>query len=277
MEAQQLTLTVGTVSLAALALIVFLKRRKTTPFLDKTWKTMKLTHKLEITKGVPCPVTKFRFQLESKSQILGLPIGQHLALRCNHPETGKPCMRSYTPVTSDDERGYVDLVIKIYEKGVMGQHLNHLQVGQSIEVLGPKGLFTYVKSRYSTIAMLAGGSGITPMYQILCQGMKMADDTTKFCLIYGNVTEQDIILKEELDEMAAKFSRRVSIYHVLNNPSPDWKQGSGFVSQEHVANNFPPPDTRGIKVLLCGPPPMNNAMQKLLGDMKYQQQDIFTF
>ena len=59
---------------------------------------------------------RFRFALPSPDHILGLPVGQHLSLRYTEPDSGKLIARSYTPVTSDDERGYVDLVIKVYFK-----------------------------------------------------------------------------------------------------------------------------------------------------------------
>ncbi|KAJ0083867.1 hypothetical protein Patl1_30145 [Pistacia atlantica] len=41
-------------------------------------------------------------------------------------------------------------------------------------------------------------------------------DTTNICLIYANVTFEDILLKEELDNLAASFPDRISVYYVLN-------------------------------------------------------------
>lgn len=40
--------------------------------------------------------------------------------------------------------------------------------------------------------MIAGGSGITPMFQIIKSSVKDANDKTKLCLIYANVDESDI-------------------------------------------------------------------------------------
>jgi cytochrome-b5 reductase len=47
--------------------------------------------------------------------VLGLPIGQHISLKFTDDE-GKEVQRSYTPVSSNDEKGYVDFVIKVYFK-----------------------------------------------------------------------------------------------------------------------------------------------------------------
>ena len=45
------------------------------------------------------------------ANILGLPIGQHVYLTARID--GKLVIRSYTPVSSDEDLGYVDLVIKV--------------------------------------------------------------------------------------------------------------------------------------------------------------------
>ena len=54
---------------------------------------------------------RFRFALPTEKHILGLPTGKHLYI---FAEIGNEIiMRPYTPVTSDDDVGYFDLVIKV--------------------------------------------------------------------------------------------------------------------------------------------------------------------
>lgn len=57
---------------------------------------------------------KFRFALPTSDHILGLPIGQHVHLTVKIGD--EVVIRSYTPVSSDDDHGYVDLVIKVNNK-----------------------------------------------------------------------------------------------------------------------------------------------------------------
>lgn len=66
---------------------------------------------------------------------------------------GELVMRAYTPTSSDKERGYFDLVIKVYKPnehpdfpagGKLTPHLDSLQLGDSIEVKGPVGHFSYL-------------------------------------------------------------------------------------------------------------------------------------
>lgn len=108
--------------------------------------------------------------------------------------------------------------------------------------------------------MIAGGTGITPMLQIIRAALKNPLDQTKISLIYANVNVEDILLKKELDEFAEKHPDRFSLYYVLNNPPTPWTGGVGFVSKDHIKDTLPPtnPD---IKILLCGPPPMMTAMK----------------
>lgn len=61
-------------------------------------------------------------------------------------------IRAYTPVSSDDETGYFDLVVKVYFKnthpkfpdgGKMTQYLENMKIGDCIDVRGPNGLLVY--------------------------------------------------------------------------------------------------------------------------------------
>ena len=98
------------------------------------------------------------------------------------------------------------------------------------------------------------------MLQIIRAALKNPLDRTKISLIYANVNVEDILLRTELDELAAKHKDRFKLYYVLNNPPPQWKGGVGFVTKEQIEKRLPPTD-HNIKVLLCGPPPMITAMK----------------
>jgi cytochrome-b5 reductase len=170
-------------------------------------------------------VRRFRFALQTPLHVLGLPIGQHISLKYTDAD-GKEVQRSYTPVSSDEDVGFVDFVIKVYFKGVhpkfpdgkaaintsisyfripsihpacatypwfielilrcclaggkMSQHLESMQVGDSILMKGPKGHLDYkgrgrftikqkgqvTEYKKKKIGMVAGGTGITPMLQV---------------------------------------------------------------------------------------------------------------
>jgi cytochrome-b5 reductase len=99
--------------------------------------------------------------------------------------------------------------------------------------------------------MIAGGTGITPMLQIIRAALKSSADHTKISLIYANVNEDDILLKTELDDLAENNSERFKVYYVLNNPPSGWTGGTGFVSKEQIQHHLPSSD-ENIKILMCG-------------------------
>jgi len=105
---------------------------------EKEYQKYQLVKKINVSHNTRL----FRFALQTPDTILGLPIGKHISFRCSD-EKNEEVLRSYTPVTSDDEKGYFEMVIKIYPNGKMSQHLDHLKIGDYIEARGPLGSIHY--------------------------------------------------------------------------------------------------------------------------------------
>lgn len=99
--------------------------------------------------------------------------------------------------------------------------------------------------------MIAGGTGITPMLQIIRAALKNPLDRTKLSLIYANVNVEDILLRTELDTLAAANPKRFRVFYVLNNPPPAWQGGVGFVGKTQIEAHLPPA-ADDVKILLCG-------------------------
>ena len=113
-----------------------------------------------------------------------------------------------------------------------------LQIGQSIKVKGPKGAMVYTPGLVRHFGMIAGGTGITPMLQIIRAIIRerphnRGSDTTEVDLIFANVNEEDILLREDLDALAAKDSK-FRVHYVLNNPPKNWDGGIGFVTPDLI-------------------------------------------
>lgn len=219
-------------------------------------------------------VTIYRFALPRATDILGLPIGQHISLQAQIAGNPNPVVRSYTPISSDNEAGYFDLLVKTYPQGNISKYLDNLNVGQTMKVRGPKGAMVYTPNMSRHIGMIAGGTGITPMLQIIKAVIRGrprngGNDTTKIDLIFANVNPDDILLREELDKLAAEDDK-FNVYYVLNNPPEGWTGGVGFVTGDMIKEHLPAP-ADDIKVLLCGPPPMVSAMKKATEALGYKK------
>lgn len=152
---------------------------------DKKY-SLKLLERVEVSPDT----RRFKFALPDEHHILGLPTGQHIYLSATID--GKLVVRPYTPISSDDDLGFVELMIKVYfanthpkfpDGGKMTQYLENLKPGDKIDFRGPSGLLTYegngvfttkadkksdpVKRKYKKVGMIAGGSGVTPMLQVI--------------------------------------------------------------------------------------------------------------
>ncbi|KID91071.1 nitrate reductase [Metarhizium guizhouense ARSEF 977] len=219
-------------------------------------------------------VAIYRFKLPSSKSILGLPIGQHISIGAplkQQDGTTKEIVRSYTPISGDHQPGYFDLLIKSYPQGNISKHMASLVVGQAIRVRGPKGAFVYTPNMVRHFGMIAGGTGITPMLQIIRAIVRgRADgDRTQVDLIFANVTPQDILLREDLDALVKEDSG-IRIHYVLDNPPEGWTGGVGYVTGDMITKWLPKP-ADDVKILLCGPPPMVSGLKKTTESLGYKK------
>ncbi|XP_040893688.1 NADH-cytochrome b5 reductase 2 [Toxotes jaculatrix] len=243
---------------------------------------------------------KFRFGLPSKAHILGLPVGQHVYLSAK--VNGNLVVRAYTPVSSDEDQGYVDLVVKVYYKnchpsfpegGKMSQYLDNMAIGDTIDFRGPNGLLVYKGNgqfsirpdkksdpkvrKFKHVGMIAGGTGITPMLQLIRRITADPSDNTKCSLIFANQTEKDILLREELEEVKRNHPDQVNLWFTLDKPPQDWRYSSGFVTYDMIKDHLPTP-SNDVLIVLCGPPPMiQNACLPNMEKLGYKTENTFSY
>lgn len=224
---------------------------------------------------------RFRFGLPSPKHILGLPIGQHIHLIANIED--ELIIRAYTPVSSDENTGYVDLVIKVYKRNVhpkfpnggkMSQYVDELKIGDKITFRGPTGKLQYLGNgkfsvkrlrrepaaeiKVDRVNMIAGGTGITPMLQLVRDILSHPSEShIKLSLLFANQTENDILLHDELDELADKNSVQFRVWYTVDKASESWKYSTGFVNADMIKAHLYEP-TKKVITLMCGPPPMIN-------------------
>ncbi|GIK00085.1 hypothetical protein Aspvir_004100 [Aspergillus viridinutans] len=230
----------------------------------KDYKTLPLVQKDLLAPNV----YRFVFQLPSATDIVGLPVGQHVAIKA--VVNGQSVSRSYTPTSNNLDRGYLELVIKCYPDGLLtGQYLANLQVGEKVHFRGPKGAMKYRRNLCRKIGMIAGGTGITPMYQLIRAICEDDRDTTEISLVYANRSVGDILLREELEAFARRYPKQFRIYYMLDIAPENWRYGTGYVTPEVMAARLPKP-AADTKIFLCGPPGMINAAKKGLVSLGFE-------
>lgn len=166
-------------------------------------------------------------------------------------------MRNYTPIA--EAPGYFDLLIKVYPNGKMTQHLLQMKEGCQINISSPLGNFDLnaISGAYEGFLMLAGGTGITPMWQIIRSSHFELKEKR---LIFGNVAEEDILLRDELEGKKSEFFHPV---HVLNEHSAQWKGEVGFITKELVERERRKFKGGNLMILICGPLPMVRVLEKM--------------
>lgn len=142
---------------------------------------------------------RYRLKLEHGA-CLGLKTGQHIIIRGE--VNGSIIIREYTPVSDVGMKSYFELMIKIYKNGCMSQYVKTWSPWTEVQIRGPCGQFEYKPNKYRKIYMLAVGTGIAPMSQVIQTVLKNNDDDTMITLLYGCRTYTDILLKSELDDWA---------------------------------------------------------------------------
>ncbi|KXJ89361.1 hypothetical protein Micbo1qcDRAFT_137206 [Microdochium bolleyi] len=236
-------------------------------------------------------VYRFTFELPTPTTVVGLPTGQHVAITATIPTDDgatETVTRSYTPVSNNSDLGILELVVRIYPDGKLtGKYLAHLSVGDEVSFRGPKGAMRFPTGRSDTtqppkqLGMIAGGTGITPMFQLIRAVCEDPRDTTQISLIYANRSAGDILLREELDTYARRHPRNLKVYYVVNsapaaaeNGGKEWEGGVGFVTGAMMKERLAPAVGEGesrSRVMLCGPPGMVNAAKTALVELGFEK------
>jgi nitrate reductase (NAD(P)H) len=257
----------------------------------KVWTKAVLSAKASVS-----PDTKiFTFDLEHPEQAAGLPVGQHLMMRLRDPVTREAILRAYTPISPSSARGKLDVLVKLYRGtptqigGRMSQALDSIPLGHFVDFRGPHGRFEYLGRGLCTvsgrarkirhIAMVCGGSGITPIFSVLRAILADREDPTSCVILDGNRTEADILCKAELDTMLQGNEHRCRIHYVLSQPGPGWTGGRGRIDRDLVAKEVGPCTSMEGEdlVLVCGPKPLEESVLSILTSMAWRKDDIVFF
>ncbi|KAF9219482.1 hypothetical protein BS17DRAFT_740579 [Gyrodon lividus] len=216
----------------------------------------------------------YRFALPKEDQPLGLPVGQHVFVRLKRKDTGEVIQRAYTPVSRQGVVGFIEFLIKLYlpspdfpAGGKMTTGFHQLVLGDTVELKGPLGSFVWagkgianwrgIERKVEEIGLVCGGSGITPVLQVLRSILDDdSDTTTKVWLISANKTEEDILCRRELDKLFAVHGPdRFKLHYILSKATETWTSSIGRINKNLIAEHLPQPSEHGL-ILACGPDAM---------------------
>ncbi|KAL8822846.1 MAG: hypothetical protein Q9191_006428, partial [Dirinaria sp. TL-2023a] len=171
---------------------------------------------LESSEQVSHNVKRLRFSLPSKEAVSGLTLNSALLTLSTPGGSWLPVLRPYSPISDLNAKGHVDLLVKRYPDGKQSTHLHSLKPGDSLSFRGPMTHYNWSPNAFSQIALIAGGAGITPCFQLINGILKNPEDKTRMTLVFANQTPEDVLLKPELDELERTYPGRLRTVYTVS-------------------------------------------------------------
>ena len=192
--------------------------------------------------------------------------GQHLTIKVTI--NGETLYRTFSISSIPNTDNSLTLTIKKIKGGKVTNYLaEHLEVGDSLEVTAPSGQF-YLNpepANQKHYVMIAGGSGITPIYSMIGTILKF-EPKCKITLFYANRNSDSIIFKEKFEQWVIEFPNQLKVKYFLSEEENLKNATKGYITRislEEIVNQY---DKNKLDFYLCGPEMMTN---KLLEDLVY--------
>ena len=187
-------------------------------------------------------------------------------------------------------------MIKHYPSGKVSSHMHSLTPGDKVYFSGPWVTYRWEANAFRHVALIAGGAGITPLFQLTQGILKNPGDKTKITLVVGNRSPADVFLKEELEKLEQESNGRLRVVHTVGegdgkDEQEAKKKGlrSGKISKALLGELLPKEEFgRDAKILVCGPPGMVDALAGkitwigsrdggILKELGYEKQSVHIF
>lgn len=183
---------------------------------------------------------------------------------------GEKIQKPLTLSSSPKEHDYIEFTKKLTGHP-FSNGLNALKVGDKVTLDAPYGNFT-IDERLPSMAMLAGGIGITPMRSMCryCTDMKSPIAVT---LLYACNAEKDFVFGRELEDMGRQ-NKNLKIVPILSEAGPEWKGRTGKINADMIEAEVP--DYLATIFYICGPPAMVHAMRVMLRDLNVSEKSVRT-
>ncbi|KAL3418419.1 oxidoreductase NAD-binding domain-containing protein [Phlyctema vagabunda] len=227
---------------------------------------------------------KFRFDLPTTNSVSGLTLTSAVLTFSRPLGRVFPVIRPYTPTSDLNEPGYLDLVVKQYPNGKASSHIHSLQPGDSLFFLAAIKAYPWKLNECSHITLLAGGAGITPMYQLIQGILNNPEEKTKITLVFGINTDADALFRDRFQQYEQEFPDRFKVFYTVTNPGPSSPYRKGRITEPLLRQIIGEHQEKTNKVFVCGPPAMEQSLLGsdrtsggILGELGFTKDQIFKF
>jgi ferredoxin-NADP reductase len=215
-----------------------------------------------------------------KSLVLDVPDwpghrpGQHVDVRLT-AEDGYQAQRSYS-VASEPESPCLMLTVELIEAGEVSPYLTSVvRPDDKFELRGPiGGYFVWTVAIGGPLFLVAGGSGIVPLMSML-RHRAATKSATPTLLLYSSRAFEDMIYREELDQMAARNDGLTVLYTLTRRQPPGWTGGARRIDRSMLASVGPSVKARP-KIFICGPTSLVESTAQSLLELGHDRNLIKT-
>jgi len=183
--------------------------------------------------------------------------GQFLPVRVR--AEGREHVRCYSISSSPEARGYLEISVR--RIGLVSGTLHAtLRPGSMLAIKHPAGAFTYPGGEDRPLLFIAGGVGITPLMSMARHAVT-TEPMRPVTLLYSIRTEEDFAFRDEIEFLDRRHPQFRAFVAVSDGPV-----GAGFFPGMLNESLFQTtmPDVAHTTCMLCGPPPMRDALTKML-------------
>jgi Na+-transporting NADH:ubiquinone oxidoreductase subunit F len=202
----------------------------------------------------------------------------------SYPAEGRSVMlnvRIATPPWDRAKNGWMSV-----NPGIASSYIFSRKPGDKVIVSGPYGEF-FINESDAEMLYVGGGAGLAPMSSQLYQLFKTLQTGRKVTYWYGGRSKRELFYMDHFRDLEKEFSN-FKFFIVLSEPAEEdnWKvmkdiddeEGDGFlgfvhqaVIDEYLSKHEAPED---LELYFCGPPMMNNAVQKMGEDFGLADENI---
>ncbi len=201
----------------------------------------------------------------------------------SYPAEGREIMlnvRIATPPWDRAKNGWMDV-----NPGIASSYIFSKKPGDKVTISGPYGEF-FINESEAEMLYVGGGAGMAPMRSHLYHLFRTIQTGRKVTFWYGGRSKRELFYVDHFRALEKDFPN-FKFYIALSEPMEEdnWKvkdgldgKGDGFVGFVHqvvidnyLASHEAPED---IEVYFCGPPLMNQAVEKMADDFGVPPENV---
>ena len=184
----------------------------------------------------------------------------------NHPAEGNIIILNIRIATPPWDRSAG--TFKNVPPGICSSYIFSRKPGDKVIISGPYGEF-FIKDTNHEMVYIGGGAGMAPLRSHIFHLFHTLKTGRKVSYWYGARSKREIFYEQDFRAIEKHFPN-FKFNIALSEPVAEdkWQGYTGFIHQvlydEYLSKHEAPED---IEYYLCGPPMMNDAVQKMLYDL----------